>query len=150
MEEPVGLRQRGLDSKIERVASQIVDSAYTVHVKLGPGLLESVYEACLAYELRERGLDVRTQVVLPVRYGEIEIEAGLRLDIIVENLVIVEVKAIEGLLPVHDAQLLTYLKLTNLELGFLINFNVARIKHGIKRFVRDPLVPFFALFASSR
>ena len=137
MDETVQLRRPGLDQHKEWVATQVVDAAFAVHVKLGPGLLESVYEACLAYELRERGLTVRTQVILPVRYGDIEIEAGLRLDILVEELVIVEIKAVESLLPVHEAQLITYLKLSDLELGSLINFNMARIKHGIKRMVRS-------------
>jgi len=131
------MRQPELSSNLERIASEIVDAAFQVHTNLGPGLLESVYEACMAYELRKRGLNIKTQLHLPIRYGDIEIEAGLRLDILVADLVIIEVKAVEEMLPVHEAQMLTYLKLTNLSLGFLINFNVPRIKSSIKRMVRS-------------
>jgi len=117
------------------IARQIVDSALAVHRALGPGLLESVYEQCLAYELRGRGIHVRTQVAVPIRYRDAQIEAGFRLDMIVGDLVVVEVKAIEKLMPVHEAQLLTYLKFSQFHLGLLINFNVVLIKHGIKRMI---------------
>jgi len=123
----------GVDTEI--IAAHIVDAAYHFHTALGPGLLESVYEVCLAYELRKRGLDVRTQLQLAIRYDEIEVEAGLRIDMVVGDLVIVELKAVEALLPLHDAQLLTYLKLSGFRLGILINFNVPRIKNGIKRVI---------------
>jgi GxxExxY protein len=103
-----------------------------VHTGLGPGLLESVYEACLAHELEKRGMPARRQVVLPVVYDGVRIDAGLRLDMIVED-VVVEVKAVERLIAIHQAQLLTYLKLSGYRLGLLINFNVLRIKEGIRR-----------------
>lgn len=111
----------------------MVDAAYRVHSALGPGLLESVYEVCLAHEIRQRGLSVDRQVSLPVKYDGIEVDAGLRLDLLVESSIVVEVKAVEELLPVHSAQVLTYLKLTGCRLGFLVNFNVPLIKNGIKR-----------------
>jgi len=111
----------------------VVDAAYRVHSALGPGLLESVYEVCLAHEIRQRGLSVDRQVSLPVKYDGIEVDAGLRLDLLVESSIVVEVKAVEELLPVHSAQVLTYLKLTGCRLGFLVNFNVPLIKNGIKR-----------------
>jgi len=119
--------------EIDRVASVIVDSALLVHKSLGPGLLEHVYEVCLAHELIKRGLCVERQVDLPVVYDGIRFEVGFRLDLIVEGSVIVELKAVDSILPIHQAQVLTYLKLTNKRLGLLINFNTARIKDGIKR-----------------
>jgi GxxExxY protein len=115
------------------IARQIVDAAFAVHTALGPGLLESVYEVCLAHELRKRGLTVRQQVVLPVHYDGVRLDAGLRLDLLVNDTVIVEIKAVENLLPVHKAQALTYLKLTGCRLALLINFNVPVIKEGIHR-----------------
>jgi GxxExxY protein len=123
-------------SEHDRVARQIVDSAFAVHTTLGPGLLESVYEQCLATELRIRDLSVERQVALPIVYRNTRIEAGLRMDMVVEGLVIVEAKAVETILPIHEAQLLTYLKLSGLQLGLLINFNVTLIKNGIRRLVR--------------
>jgi GxxExxY protein len=119
----------------EQIASAIVDSAYTVHTKLGPGLLEHVYEVCFCYELTKRGLDNRRQVVVPIVYDEITFDEGLRLDVLVEELVICELKAVETLHPVFMAQILTQLKLTGKRLGFLINFNVSKIRDGIKRVV---------------
>lgn len=107
-----------------------------VHQALGPGLLESVYEQCLRHELASRGLESARQKALPVHYDGIAIDAGLRIDLLVENLIIVEVKAVETMIPLYDAQLLTYLKLSGIQLGFLVNFNVSRLKHGIKRLVR--------------
>jgi GxxExxY protein len=118
---------------LDEIARQIVDAAFAVHVALGPGLLESVYEQCLAYEVRSRNFLVARQVVLPVHYRDISIEAGFRIDLLVNDLVVVEIKAVEKILPVHEAQLLTYLKLSGKRLGLLINFNVPRIKDGIKR-----------------
>lgn len=120
----------------ELIASAIVDSSLTVHKRLGPGLLESVYELCLFHELTKRSIPVERQVGFPIQYDDLKIESGLRLDILADNLVIVEIKAVEKLAPVHQAQLLTYLKLTNKKLGLLINFNVPLIKDGIKRMVR--------------
>ncbi len=119
----------------DRAAKAIVDAAYSVHNALGPGLLESVYEACLAHELKKRGLKIASQVSLPITYDGIRLDAGLRLDMLVEDCVIVELKAVDALLPVHQAQVLTYLKLTGHRLGLLINFNVPVIRHGIKRMV---------------
>lgn len=119
----------------EQIASAIVDSAYTVHSKLGPGLLENVYEVCFCYELTKRGLKNQRQVVVPIVYDEITFDEGLRLDVLVEDLVICELKAVETLNPVFMAQILTQLKLTGKRLGFLINFNVPKIRDGIKRVV---------------
>jgi GxxExxY protein len=121
--------------EIERVAHEIVDAAFKVHVKLGPGLLESAYRTVMIYELRKRGLDVKYEVAVPVIYDEITLDAGYRLDLLVNDCVIVEVKAVEKLHPIHEAQLLTYLKLTGKRLGLLINFNTRLIKDGIKRIV---------------
>jgi GxxExxY protein len=118
------------------VARQIVDAAFTVHRTLGPGLLESVYEQCLVCELISRNLDARSQVALPVVYRDIRVDAGFRMDIFVNGSVIIEVKAVEKALPIHEAQLLTYLKLSGRRIGFLINFNVILIKYGIKRMIR--------------
>ncbi len=118
------------------IASKIVDSAFAVHSVLGPGLLESVYEQCLAAELISRGVSVSRQVAVPLVYRDTQIDAGFRIDLVVGGLVIVEVKAVEKALPVHEAQLLTYLKLSGYRLGFLINFNVVLIKDGIKRRIR--------------
>jgi GxxExxY protein len=115
------------------IAAQIVDAAYKIHVKLGPGLLESVYLAVLAYELKKRGLTVDTERELPVLYEDVRIETGFRIDMIVEEKVIVELKSVEKLAPVHGKQLLTYLRLADKRLGLLINFGEARIKEGIQR-----------------
>jgi len=117
------------------IAHQILDSAYRVHSKLGPGLFESVYEAALAYELAQRGLNVSRQFPIPVIYESIQIEAGIRADLLVEGKVIVELKFIEAITPVHHKQLLTYLRLSNTRLGLLLNFNVPRLKEGITRLV---------------
>ena len=124
-----------LSPQTEEIATATVDGAYKVHKALGPGLLESVYESCLAYELRKRSFEVRTQLDLPITYDGMIIESGLRPDILIANLVVVEVKAVEQVHPVHHAQVLTYLKLMNLRLGLLINFNVPMIAKGIRRIV---------------
>lgn len=118
------------------VSKVVVEAAYQVHGHLGPGLLESIYEHCLAAELREQGLAVARQVGVSITYKGHQLDAGLRLDILVNDCVIVEVKAIDSLLPLHEAQLLTYLKLTGVRLGLLINFNVPRIKGGLRRLIR--------------
>ena len=118
---------------IEQAARQVVDAAFRVHTTLGAGLLESVYEACLAHELKTKRVPFSRQVSLPVHYDGMTLEAGLRLDLLVAESVIVEIKAVEALLPVHEAQLLTYLKLAKKRLGLLINFNVPLIKDGIRR-----------------
>jgi GxxExxY protein len=121
--------------QLDQLAAAAVDCAYKVHRALGPGLLESVYETCLAHELSKRGYPIQTQVRIPVQYDGIKLDAGLRIDLLVDSRLIVEVKAVEHLTDVHKAQLLTYLKLTGNRLGLLINFNVATIKTGIKRLV---------------
>jgi GxxExxY protein len=113
----------------------VVDAAFQVHNRLGPGLLESVYETTLAYELRKRGLKVRRQVAIPIRYDDIEFEEGFRADIIVEELVILEIKSVETLARVHGKQLLTYLRLADKRLGYLLNFGEELIKDGIRRIV---------------
>lgn len=120
-----------------QIASIIVDCAYHVHTKFGPGLFESVYEAALAYELEQKGMRILRQQKLPVIYEGVNLEEGFRVDLIVENKVIVEIKSIEALAPVHKKQLLTYLRLTGKKLGLLINFNVANIGDGIKRVVNN-------------
>jgi GxxExxY protein len=124
-----------LPSEVERIGKVVLDSAFRVHTALGPGLLESVYEACLAYEIRESGLRVETQVAVPVEYKRITLSEGLRLDMLVDESVIVEIKAVEAMHPIFEAQLLTYLRLTGIRLGFLINFTVPHLKNGIKRMV---------------
>jgi len=121
--------------EVEQAARITIDAAFKVHKTLGPGLLESVYEACLAHELRQRGIQVETQIALPVIYEGLRLEAGLRLDMLVANQLIVELKAVEKMNSLFEAQLLTYLKLTGRRLGLLINFNVPLIKHGIKRII---------------
>lgn len=117
------------------IARQVVDAAYKIHVTLGSGLLESVYEAALAYELQQRGLRVQTQLPIAVTYGAIRLEAGFRADLIVEGKLIIEVKSVERTAPVHKKQLLTYLRLADMRLGLLINFGEATIKAGITRLV---------------
>ena len=117
------------------IAREIVDSSYKVHTSLGPGLLESVYEAAMAYELQKRGLLVNRQVPLPVIYGEVRLEEGFRADLVVGGKVMVELKSVDRIGDVHKKQLLTYLKLTGMKLGLLINFNEALIKDGITRIV---------------
>jgi GxxExxY protein len=124
--------------EVERIARIVVDGIFEVHSTLGPGLLESVYSICLAHELRKRALKVEREVNFPIIYDGVRIECGLRLDIVVESCVIVETKAVEKLIPVFDAQLLTYLKLTGYTLGFLVNFNVPLIRDGIKRVIHSP------------
>ena len=118
---------------INEVTGAVVDGAIKVHSLLGPGLLESAYQACLAYELRKRGLEVATQVELPVVYDAIRIDLGYRIDLLVERSVVVELKTVTKLLRVHEAQLLSYLKLGDFRAGLLINFHTARLKDGIKR-----------------
>lgn len=125
----------------EAVATTLVDSILRVHRALGPGLLESSYQACLAHELMRRGCRVRCAVAVPLQYGDINLEVGYRLDMLIEEVLVVENKVVEVLAPIHTAQLLTYLKLTRIRLGFLVNWNVARIKDGIRRVVCDPPRP---------
>ena len=121
---------------IERVATAVVDAAFKVHTTLGPGLLESVYETCLEYEIKRRGLKVERQVKVPIIYDGVPLDADLRVDLLVEDCLVVEIKSVERMIPVFEAQALTYLKLTGKRLCLLINFNVPLIKNGIKRIVR--------------
>jgi GxxExxY protein len=121
--------------EIERVAREIVDGAFKVHSKLGAGLLESVYEECLAFELKRRGLTVERQVCVPIIYDGVQLDAAFRIDILVNQCVLIELKAVEKMIPLYDAQVLTYLKLTGVRLGILINFNSKLIKDGMTRIV---------------
>lgn len=120
---------------INQISAQVIDAAMKVHTALGPGLLESAYEGCLLHELRKRGLRALSQVVLPVVYDTVTIDVGYRIDILVEDCVIIELKSIDKLVPIHEAQLLTHLKLSGVKVGLLINFNVLHLKDGIKRMV---------------
>jgi len=120
-----------------RIATQVVNAAYQVHTTLGPGLLESVYEAALAYELESRGLELARQQPMPVRYGALKLDEGFRADLVVENRIIVELKSLENLAPVHKKQLLTYLRISGMRLGLLINFGAPRIKNGIVRMANN-------------
>jgi GxxExxY protein len=120
---------------VEKVGKSVLDAAYKVHTALGPGLLESVYETCTAFELTESRLRIMVQAGLPVTYRGMKMDAGLRPDMIVEDCVIVEFKSVETMHPIYNAQLITYLKVTGIRLGFLINFNVVHLKDGIKRIV---------------
>lgn len=119
----------------EELATKVMDPAFAVHRALGPGLLESVYEKCLCHELRKIGVAHEAQLSLPIEYDGQSIEAGLRLDLFVGRAVVVELKSVASLLPIHEAQLLTYLRLTNSRLGLLINFNVPLLKDGLRRIV---------------
>lgn len=124
-----------LDDKIEVVFKKNLDACFKIHKALGPGLLESAYEVCLAHELQKMGLKVRTQVSLPVFYDGIKLDAGYRIDLLVEEMIIVELKAVDELSPIHLAQVLTYLKLSERKLGLLVNFNVKLLRNGIRRVI---------------
>ncbi len=123
--------------ELDALAKSIVDAAVKVHRELGPGLLESTYQTCLAHELRSRSIDVQCEVALPVSYAEVRIEAGYRVDMLVGEAIIVENKSVQSLLPIHEAQLLTYLKLSDCRIGFLVNWNVRLIKDGMKHMVNN-------------
>ena len=123
--------------KQNEITHQILNAAYTVHTDLGPGLLESAYEHCLVYELRESGLHVEAQKPLPLEYKEVKLECGYRLDLFVEDEIVVEVKAVDGINDLHLAQVLTYLRLLDKEIGLILNFNVKSLKQGIKRVIRS-------------
>jgi GxxExxY protein len=125
-----------IPAEIEAIGRQIIDAAIKVHRVLGPGLLESAYEQCLAHDLGLRGLMVRRQVVLPIQFEDLRLDAGYRLDLLVGEAVVVEVKSVEALSRLHEAQLLTYLRLSNYRLGYLLNFNAVQLRQGIRRFVR--------------
>lgn len=124
-------------ARLEWAAGQVVDASLRVHSTLGPGLLESAYEACLAYELRERGLEVISQLPLPVTYRGVRLEVGYRIDLLVGGGVVVELKAVARLLPLHEAQLLSYLKLSGHRIGLLLNFHSAHLRDGIRRMVNQ-------------
>ena len=124
-----------ITERTEAIARIVVNSAFKVHKELGPGLLEKVYEVCLAHEISKAGLDVKRQIDIPIVYDGIEFSEGLRLDLLVEDSIIIEVKAVEQVNPVWEAQIISHLKLLNKDLGFLINFNVPLIKSGIRRFI---------------
>ena len=120
---------------LNKITYDVIGCAYKVHSALGPGLLESTYEVCLAYELERSGHHVQTQKALPVVYDEIRLEAGYRIDILVDNAIVLELKSVDALNDVHTAQILTYLKLSGKKIGLLINFNVKDLKTGIKRYI---------------
>ena len=122
---------------LNKITEAIIGAAIAVHKELGPGLLESAYEACLAYELSERKLKVERQKGLPVSYHGVQLDCGYRIDLLVEELVVVELKAVERLEPIHQAQMLSYLRLSGCKVGLLINFNVKVLKNGIRRFVHE-------------
>lgn len=123
--------------ELEIIAKNIVHSAIKVHKVLGPGLLESVYQKCLTFELEKAGVNTKCEVPVPIRYGKVKIDTGFRADIIVEDSIIIENKTVDKIAPIHEAQLLTYLKITDLQLGFLLNWNVTLMKSGIKRMVNN-------------
>jgi GxxExxY protein len=123
--------------RINRITETIIGAAIDVHRALGPGLLESAYEACLLFELTDRGLKVEQQKPLPIIYREVNLDCAYRLDLIVDDEVIVEIKSVERILPIHEAQLISYLKLSGHKVGLLINFNVKMLKHGIRRLVNN-------------
>ena len=117
------------------ITQEIIGAAIDVHRELGPGLLESIYQECLSIELTARNIDFEQQKIIPIKYKQQVIQSNFRLDLLVENKIIVELKAVENLLPIHEAQILTYLKLTDCKIGLLINFNVPVLKKGIKRII---------------
>ncbi len=123
--------------ELNKISKIILDACISVHKEMGPGLLESVYIICLVYELQKRGLKAKTEVSIPLIYQGIVLSKDFRIDILVEDEIILELKAVEVLLPVHQAQIISYLKLADKRLGFLINFNVPLMKNGIKRFVNN-------------
>ena len=123
---------------LSELSHQIIKAALRVHTELSPGLLESAYQACLVYELRKSGLEVRSEVPLPVTYDRVSLDIGYRIDLLVENEIIIEIKAIEKVAPVHKAQLLSYLRLSKRKVGLLLNFNVTHLREGIHRVVKGP------------
>ena len=130
------ISREAVPEELDKIGKTIVDCAFRVHSELGPGLLESIYESCLAHEMSKRGVAFRKQAALPITYDGITFESGLRLDFLVAEAVVVEVKSVERMLPVFEAQVLSYLKLSKCRLGYLINFNVPLIREGIKRYAR--------------
>ena len=130
-------RVREVTQSLDELSHQVIGAAIAVHTELGAGLLESAYEHCLCYELNKRGLKVESQLTLPIHYDGQKIDAGYRIDLMVEDTIIIELKTVERLLPIHTAQLLSYLKMSDKKLGLLINFNVTSLKNGIKRVVNE-------------
>lgn len=128
-------KYKPISIELEKIGKLVVDSAYIVHYNLGSGLLEKVYEVCFCHELLKRGLKYQRQVTIPIVYDNLQFNEGLRIDVIVEDAIICELKALDNVNPVWQAQILSHLKLTNKRLGYLISFNVPRIKNGIRRFV---------------
>ncbi len=133
--------------RLDSITRRVIGAAIEVHRGLGPGLLESAYETCLVYELRQCGLKIDQQKPLPILYKDVKLDCGYRLDLVVEDSVIVEIKAVEQLAPIHDAQLLSYLRLANKRVGLLINFHVRVLKNGVRRIVNE--FPDSAISASS-
>jgi GxxExxY protein len=123
--------------QLNQISGKIIECAIKVHSKIGPGMLEKAYEICLAHELAKNGLTVASQVILPIVYDGVTLDTGYRIDLLVENSVIVELKTLERILPVHEAQLLSYLRMSDLRLGLLINFNVRLLRDGIRRIVNN-------------
>jgi len=121
--------------EIEKIFKKILDCSYKVHTALGPGLFESTYEECLSYELQQCGISLKRQVPIPLIYREVKLDAGYRVDLLVEEMVIIEIKSIESLTDIHMSQILTYLKLSGCKLGLLVNFNVKHLKDGIRRII---------------
>lgn len=135
------------DAELNGITERIIQAAMTVHSALGPGLLESAYEACLEAELVQAGVRVEKQVPLPIVYRTVKLDCGYRIDLLVEGAVVVEVKAVSEVLPVHEAQILSCLRLSGCRLGLLLNFHVARLKDGIRRFVSDSSDPRRSAFS---
>lgn len=126
-------RFEDISSDLDQIGKQIVDCAFQIHKIMGPGLTENIYESCFVCELKDRGIVFEKQKIIPLNYKHHKLDLTYRLDLLVENQIVVELKAVDRLLPVHEAQLINYLKITNCRLGYLINFNVPLIKEGIKR-----------------
>jgi GxxExxY protein len=126
-----------MEERLDSITRRIIGAAIEVHRRLGPGLLESAYGTCLAFELRQTGLKIEEQKPLPVVYRDVKLDCGYRLDLVVEDSVVVEIKAVDQLAPIHDAQLLSYLRLSGMRVGLLINFHVRVLKNGLKRIVND-------------
>jgi len=129
-----------LAEEIELVGKAVLNAAFEVHSEMGPGLLESVYQECLGHVLCESGYSVGREVPIPIRFRDVQLEAGFRADLIVDEVVLVELKAVESLLPIHKAQAITYLKLSSIQLGFVINFNETHLRNGIRRIIRPDLL----------
>lgn len=124
-----------MNAEFSKLSNKVIGCAIEVHKALGPGLLESVYQQCLAYELRTNGINFQMEWPLPIKYKEVQLDCGCKIDLLIENEIIVELKSVEQLIPIHEAQILSYMKLANINKGLLINFNVKLLKNGIKNFV---------------